>query len=172
MEVDSCRYLRSELMTSGSHCQNYHNNYDYPPRYRQRQRFHRDISSYQSSVPTRDVSNIYTSSLLSTSFGVQSCAVMHGRTQRVNRRHPHGKQHNGLSRYRVNHVMFGDRRGVARCDLRREWNVNGHGNMRHEFILKIQAFNVYLSNMFRLKLFSPMYRYDACDISVYHTIAG
>ena len=23
-------------------------------------------------------------------------------------------------------MMFGDRRGVARCDLRRKWNVNGH----------------------------------------------
>ena len=127
MEDESRGYLGSELKTSGIHCQNYHDNYEYPvypPRYRQHQRFHRDASSYRPSVPDYGVSNINTSSPLSTIFGVQSCAVMHGRTQRVNRRHSRVKQHRGLSRYRVNHVMFGDRRGVDRCDLRRKWYVN------------------------------------------------
>ena len=130
MEDESRGYLRSELRTTGIYCQNYHDNYDYPvypPRYRQRQRFHRDATSYRPSVPYHGVSNINTSSPLSTIFGVQSCAVMHGMTQRVNRRHSHGKQHTGPSRYGVDPAMFGDRRGVTRCDHRRKWYVNGHG---------------------------------------------
>ena len=127
MEDESRGYLRSELRTTGIYCQNYRANYDYPPRYRQRQRFHRDATSYRPSVPDHGVSNIHTSSPVSTIFGVQSCAVMHGRTQRVNRRHSHGKQHTGPSRYRVDHVMVGDRRGVARCDHRGKWYVNEHG---------------------------------------------
>ena len=129
MEDGSCGYLRSELRTSCIHCQNYHDNYDYPvypSRYRQRQRFPRDVSSYRSSISDHGVSNINTSSPLSTIFGVQSCGVMHGRIQRVNRRHSRGKQHSGLTRYRVDPMMFGDRRGVDRCDLRRNCNVNGH----------------------------------------------
>ena len=124
MEDESRGYLRSELRTTGIYCQNYHANYDYPPRYRQRQRFHRDATSYRPSVPYHGVSNINTPSPLSTTSGVQSCAVMHGMIQR---RHSHGKQHNGPSRYRVDYVMFGDRRGVARCDHRGKWYVNEHG---------------------------------------------
>ena len=130
IEDESRGFLRSELSTTGIHCQNCHDNCDYPvypPRYRHHQRFVRDASSYRPSVPDRGISNINTPSPLSTIFGVQSCSVIHRRIQRVNRRHSHGKQHNGPSRYRVNLVMFGDRRGVARCDHRRKWYVNGHG---------------------------------------------
>ena len=82
MEDESRGYLGSELRTSGIHCQNYHDNYDYPvypPRYRQHKRFHRDASSNRPSVPGRGISNINTPSPLSTTFGVQSCGVMHGR---------------------------------------------------------------------------------------------
>ena len=110
MEDESRGYLRSELRTSRINCHKYHDRYDCPPRCPERRRFHRDVSRHQPSVPDRGVSNIYTLSPLSTIFGVQFCAKMHGRIQRVNRRH---SRDDGLRRYRANPVMFGDRRGVT-----------------------------------------------------------
>ena len=73
IEDESRVYLGSDLKATGIHCQNYHDNYDYPvcpPGYRQYQRFHRDANSYRSCVPDRGVSNINTPSPLSTTFGV------------------------------------------------------------------------------------------------------
>ena len=115
--------LSSHRRGTDDNCYKLRDRCSYSTRCPRRPVFPRDVCRHHTSVPNRSNRNFGTSSSLSNRFGAPSCTIMHGRIQRVNRRH---SRDDGLRRYRANPVMFGDRRGVARCDLRRTWNLNGH----------------------------------------------
>ena len=96
----------------------------YTSRCPQRQGCPRDASRCRPSVPNRSIRNFGTSSRLSNRFGAPSCTIMHGRIQRVNRRHSPRIQYNGPCRYRLEPAMTDDRRGVDMWDHRRYGNGN------------------------------------------------
>ena len=129
LETKSSVYLSSHQRGTDDNCYKPRDRCSYSTRCPRRPVFPRDVSRHHTSVSNSSVRIFGTSPRFSNRFGAPSCTIMHGRIQRVNRRHSPRIQYHGPCRYRLEPAMTDDRRRVDMWDHRRYGNGNdGNGN--------------------------------------------